>query len=65
VRHCRGEGRVRAEKTVQIDVPAGVADHHYLTVRARACPAAQRPAGDLIATIEIKEDRASSATATT
>jgi hypothetical protein len=25
---------VKGEKTIQIDVPAGVADHHYLTLRA-------------------------------
>ncbi len=54
---CRGEGRVRAEKTVQIDVPAGVADHHYLTVRGQGVPGPRNgPAGDLIATIGIKED---------
>lgn len=54
---CRGEGRVRAEKTVQIDVPAGVADHHYLTVRGQGVPGPHNgPPGDLIATIEIKED---------
>ena len=55
--NCRGEGRVRAEKTVQIDVPAGVADHHYLTVRGQGVPGPRNgPPGDLIATIEIKED---------
>jgi molecular chaperone DnaJ len=54
---CRGEGRVRAEKSVQIDVPAGVADHHYLTVRGQGVPGPRNgPPGDLIATIEIKDD---------
>src|SRR2546427_323834 len=35
---CGGDGRVRTEKTVQIDVPAGVADHHYLTMRGQGLP---------------------------
>src|SRR3989475_8640810 len=35
---CGGDGRVRTEKTVQIDVPAGVADHHYLTMRGQGVP---------------------------
>src|SRR5260370_31225150 len=51
---CRGEGQVRAEKTVQIDVPAGVADHHYLTVRGQGVPGPPTgPPGDLIPTIEL------------
>lgn len=54
---CDGDGRVKAEKTVQIDVPAGVADHHYLTVRGQGAPGPRNgPAGDLIAVLEIAED---------
>jgi molecular chaperone DnaJ len=48
---------VKAEKTVQIDVPAGVADHHYLTVRGHGAPGPRGgPPGDLIAVLEIAED---------
>src|SRR5439155_13454337 len=54
---CHGEGRVKAEKTVQLDVPAGVADHHYLTVRGQGVPGPRNgPPGDLIAVLEIAED---------
>ena len=54
---CQGDGRVKSEKTVQIDVPAGVADHHYLTVRGQGAPGPRSgPAGDLIAVLEIVED---------
>jgi len=54
---CQGEGLVRAEKTVQIDVPAGVADHHYLTVRGQGVPGPRgAPPGDLVAVLEIAED---------
>jgi len=56
-KHCGGDGRVRAEKTVQIDVPAGVADHHYLTVRGQGMPGPRNgPAGDLIAVLQIADD---------
>ena len=55
--HCGGDGRVKGEKTIQIDVPAGVADHHYLTLRGQGVPGPRNgPRGDLIAVLEIKED---------
>ena len=54
---CGGDGRVKGEKTIQIDVPAGVADHHYLTLRGQGVPGPRNgPRGDLIAVLEIKED---------
>jgi molecular chaperone DnaJ len=55
---CRGDGRVKTEKTVQIDVPAGVADHHYLTIRGGGVPGPRNgPPGDLVAVLEIAEDQ--------
>ena len=55
--HCGGDGRVKGEKTIQIDVPAGVADHHYLTLRGQGVPGTRNgPRGDLIAVLDIKED---------
>ncbi|HKC39193.1 MAG TPA: molecular chaperone DnaJ [Gemmatimonadales bacterium] len=54
---CGGDGRVKGEKTIQIDVPAGVADHHYLTLRGQGVPGSRNgPRGDLIAVLDIKED---------
>ena len=54
---CGGDGRVKGEKTLQIDVPAGVADHHYLTLRGQGVPGPHNgPRGDLIAVLDIKED---------
>jgi molecular chaperone DnaJ len=48
---------VKGEKTIQIDVPAGVADHHYLTLRGQGVPGPRNgPRGDLIAVLDIKED---------
>jgi len=54
---CGGDGRIKGEKTIQIDVPAGVADHHYLTLRGQGVPGPRNgPHGDLIAVLDIKED---------
>jgi len=54
---CDGDGRVKTEQTVQIDVPAGVADHHYLTLRGHGVPGPRGgPPGDLIAVLDIKDD---------
>jgi len=54
---CGGDGRVKSEKTIQIDVPAGVADHHYLTLRGQGVPGSRNgPRGDLIAVLDIKDD---------
>ena len=54
---CGGDGRVKSEKTIQIDVPAGVADHHYLTMRGQGVPGPRNgPRGDLIAVLDIKDD---------
>ena len=54
---CGGDGRVKIEKTVQIDVPAGVADHHYLTMRGQGVPGPRSgPPGDLIAVLDIAQD---------
>ena len=30
---CHGDGRVRREREVKVDVPAGVSDNNYLTIR--------------------------------
>ncbi|HEX4574325.1 MAG TPA: molecular chaperone DnaJ [Gemmatimonadales bacterium] len=54
---CQGDGRVRTERTMEINVPAGVADHHYLTMRGQGAPGPRNgPPGDLIAVLDIAED---------
>jgi molecular chaperone DnaJ len=54
---CRGEGRVRGERTVTVDVPAGVSANNYLTLRGQGA-AGQRngPNGDLLVMLDIKDD---------
>jgi molecular chaperone DnaJ len=54
---CRGEGRVRADRSVVVDVPAGVSSNNYLTLRGQGAAGPRNgPSGDLLVMLEIKED---------
>jgi molecular chaperone DnaJ len=54
---CRGEGRIKGERTVAVDVPAGVSSQHYLTLRGQGTPGPRGGVpGDLVVMIEVKED---------
>ncbi len=54
---CRGEGRVRGERTVSVDIPAGVSSNNYLTLRGQGAAGPRAgPTGDLLVMIDIKED---------
>lgn len=52
---CRGDGRVKSEETIEIDVPAGVVEGNYLTIRGEGNAGARggRP-GNLRVEIEEK-----------
>jgi molecular chaperone DnaJ len=54
---CRGEGRVRTDKTVAVEIPAGVSSNNYLTLRGQGAAGPRKgPAGDLLVMLEIKDD---------
>src|SRR4051794_16637276 len=54
---CRGEGRTRAEKTVTVEIPAGVSASNYLTLRGQGASGPRNgPAGDLLVMLDIKDD---------
>jgi len=54
---CRGEGRVRADRTVTVEVPAGVSGNNYLTLRGQGAAGPRNgPPGDLLAMLDIQED---------
>ncbi len=54
---CRGEGRVRAERSVSVDIPAGVSTNNYLTLRGNGAAGPRNgPTGDLLVMLDIKED---------
>jgi molecular chaperone DnaJ len=54
---CRGEGRVRGERTVSVEIPAGVSSNNYLTLRGQGAAGPRGgPSGDLLVMIDIKDD---------
>ncbi|MBA2627265.1 MAG: molecular chaperone DnaJ [Gemmatimonadales bacterium] len=54
---CRGEGRVRGERSVVVDVPAGVSSNNYLTLRGQGAAGMRNgPTGDLLVMLEVKDD---------
>ena len=54
---CRGDGRTRTDRTVTVDVPPGVSNENYITLRGQghAGPRGGTP-GDLVVTLEIEDD---------
>jgi molecular chaperone DnaJ len=54
---CRGDGRVRKDRTVSVDVPPGVSAENYITLRGQGHAGARGgPAGDLVVTLEVEDD---------
>ena len=54
---CRGEGRVRTDRTVTVDIPAGVSGNNYLTLRGQGAAGPRSgPAGDLLVMLDIRDD---------
>jgi molecular chaperone DnaJ len=54
---CRGEGRVRGERTVTVDIPPGVSDNNYLTLRGQGSTGSRNgPPGDLLVILKVEED---------
>jgi len=54
---CRGDGRIRAERSVAVEIPAGVSEQNYLTLRGQGAAGARNgPSGDLLVMIEVKDD---------
>ncbi len=54
---CRGDGRVRKEREVEVDVPPGVDTNNYITMRGQGVAGPRNgPAGDLIVEFEVEDD---------
>jgi molecular chaperone DnaJ len=54
---CRGEGRTRGDRTVVVEIPAGVSGNNYLTLRGQGAAGPRNgPNGDLIVMLDIKDD---------
>ncbi|HEY0970527.1 MAG TPA: molecular chaperone DnaJ [Gemmatimonadales bacterium] len=56
-RKCRGEGRVRGEHEIPVDIPAGVATGQYMTLRGVGNVGPRGgPRGDVLVVFEVEED---------
>jgi molecular chaperone DnaJ len=54
---CQGDGRQRAERTVEVEIPAGVSSDNYLTLRGQGNVGPRGgPRGDVVVVIEVEED---------
>jgi molecular chaperone DnaJ len=54
---CRGDGRNRGERSVSVDIPAGVSSNNYITLRGQGAAGPRNgPNGDLLIMLEVKED---------
>jgi molecular chaperone DnaJ len=54
---CSGEGRVRGETEVEVEVPPGVSGENYITLRGRGNVGQRNgPRGDIMVLLEIQED---------
>src|SRR6185503_17027621 len=54
---CRGDGRIRAERTLSIEVPAGVSAANYLTLRGEGAAGPRGGTrGDVIVALDIADD---------
>jgi molecular chaperone DnaJ len=54
---CRGEGRVKGERTTSVEIPAGVSANNYLTLRGQGAAGPRNgPAGDLLVMLDVKQD---------
>jgi molecular chaperone DnaJ len=55
---CRGEGRQREQRELEVEVPAGVTGENYITLRGRGNVGPRSgPRGDIMVLLEIEEDR--------
>lgn len=57
-RKCRGEGRMRGDRTVKVQVPAGVATGQYMTLRGVGNAGARKgERGDVHVVFEVADDQ--------
>lgn len=54
---CRGDGRVRVDRSVQVRIPAGVATGQYMTLRGRGNVGPRGgPRGDILVLFQVEDD---------
>ena len=56
-RKCRGDGRVRVERTIRVRIPAGVATGQYMTLRGQGNIGSRGGArGDIVVVFQVADD---------
>ncbi len=54
---CRGEGRVKGERTTTVEIPPGVSANNYHTLRGQGAAGPRNgPQGDLLVMLDVKQD---------
>jgi len=54
---CHGDGRVRAERELEVEVPPGVTSENFITLKGQGSLGAHAgPRGDVIVLLEVEED---------
>jgi len=54
---CQGDGRMRADETFDVDIPAGVTSENFLTLRGQGNVGPRGgPRGDIIVILEVEDD---------
>ncbi len=54
---CRGDGRTRREQVIEIEIPPGVNNGNYLTLRGKGQAGPRNgPPGDLVVVLEVEDD---------
>ncbi len=54
---CRGEGRVKGDRTVMAEIPPGVSANNYLTLRGQGAAGPRNgPMGDLLVMLDVRDD---------
>jgi molecular chaperone DnaJ len=54
---CRGDGRIRTEREVEVDIPQGVSSENFLTLRGQGNVGPRGgPRGDVIVLLEVQDD---------
>ena len=54
---CRGDGRVRGDRSVTVEIPAGVSANNYVTLRGQGAAGPRNgPNGDLVVMLDVKSD---------
>lgn len=56
-KRCKGEGRVRVERTITVQIPAGVSTGQYMTLRGLGSVGPQGgPRGDILIVFDVEDD---------